>query len=154
VSWIEGRYLTVRPSFGDRNAIYAYQTEIIWDEQRSSLIFRESQRLDSEFTHHGDVSVPNQSGHIYLVTNSNGQYRLIILTRPTRTGQMHGILTTLQAGPGAQLTPVAAPIALIPAGAVNPIEFGRIAAGHHCYEGYRKALRRTIEEPFALFLPV
>jgi transcriptional regulator with XRE-family HTH domain len=154
VSWIEGRYLTVRPSFGDKDAIYAYQTEIAWDEQRSSLIFRESQRLDSEFTHHGDVSVPNQSGHIYLVTNSNGQYRLIILTRPTRTGQMHGILTTLQAGRGAQLTPVAAPIALIPAGAVSPIEFGRIAAGHHCYEPYRKALRRTIEEPFALFLPV
>jgi len=154
VSWIEGRYLTVRPSFGDKDAIYAYQTEIAWDEQGSSLIFRESQRLDSEFTHHGDVSVPNQSGHIYLVTNSNGQYRLIILTRPTRTGQMHGILTTLQAGRGAQLTPVAAPIALIPAGAVSPIEFGRIAAGHPCYETYRKALRRTLEEPFALFLPV
>jgi len=154
VSWIEGRYLTVRPSFGDKDAIYAYQTEIAWDEQRSSLIFRESQRLDSEFTHHGDVSVPNQSGHIYLVTNSNGQYRLIILTRPTRTGQMHGILTTLQAGRGAQLTPVAAPIALIPAGVVNPIEFGRIAAGQPCYDAYRKALRRTIEEPFALFLPV
>src|SRR5262245_38415813 len=154
VSWIEGRYLTVRPSFGDGNAIYAYQTEIIWDEQRSSLIFRESQRLDSEFTHHGDVSVPNQSGHIYLVTNSNGQYRLIILTRPTRTGQMHGILTTLQAGRGAQLTPVAAPIALIPVSAVNPIEFGRIAAGNPCHETYRKALKRTLEEPFALFLPV
>jgi transcriptional regulator with XRE-family HTH domain len=154
VSWIEGRYLTVRPSFGDKDAIYAYQTEIAWDEQRSSLIFRESQRLDSEFTHQGDVSVPNQSGHIYLVTNSNGQYRLIILTRPTRTGQMHGILTTLLVGRGTQLTPVAAPIALIPAGAVSPIEFGRIAAGHHCYEPYRKVLRRTIEEPFALFLPV
>ena len=154
VSWIEGRYLTVRPSFGDKDAIYAYQTEIAWDEQRSSLIFRESQRLDSEFTHHGDVSVPNQSGHIYLVTNSNGQYRLIILTRPTRTGRMHGILTTLQVGRGAQLTPVAAPIALIPASAMKPMEFGRIAAGHACYEAYHKALRRTIEEPFALFLPV
>ncbi len=156
VSWIEGRYLTVRPSFGDKDAIYAYQTEIAWDEQRSSLIFRESQRLDAEFTHQGDVSVPNQSGHIYLLVNSNGQYRLIILARPTpaRTGRMHGILTTLLAGRGAQLTPVAAPIALIPASAVNPIEFGRIAAGHPCYETYRKALRRTIEEPFALFLPV
>jgi transcriptional regulator with XRE-family HTH domain len=31
VSWIEGRYLTVRPSFGDKDAIYAYQTEIAWD---------------------------------------------------------------------------------------------------------------------------
>jgi transcriptional regulator with XRE-family HTH domain len=156
VSWIEGRYLTVRPSFGDKDAIYAYQTEIAWDEQRSSLIFRESQRLDAEFTHHGDVSMPNQSGHIYLLVNSNGQYRMIILARPTpaRTGRMHGILTTLLACRGAQLTPVAAPIALIPMSAVNPLEFGRIAAGHPCYETYRKALRRTLEEPFALFLPV
>jgi hypothetical protein len=45
------------------------------------------------------------------------------------------------------------PIALIPASAVNPIEFGHISTGHRCYETYRKALRRTIEEPFALFLP-
>jgi hypothetical protein len=59
----------------------------------------------------------------------------------------------LQAGRGAQLTPVAAPIALVPMSAVSLIEFGRIATGHPCYEGYRKALRRTIEEPFALFLP-
>ena len=48
---------------------------------------------------------------------------------------------------------IAAPIALIPASAVSPIEFGRISAGHPCYESYRKVLRRTIEEPFALFLP-
>ena len=32
-------------------------------------------------------------------------------------------------------------------------EFGRIAAGHPCYERYRKYLKRTVEEPFALFLP-
>jgi transcriptional regulator with XRE-family HTH domain len=153
VSWIEGRYLTIRPSFGAKDAIYAYQTEIAWDDSRSSLIFRESERVDSEFTHDGDVSLPNQSGHIYLVTNSFGQYRLIILTRPTINGQMHGILTTLQAGRGAQLTPVAAPIALVPAGVIEPMQFGRIAAGHPCYEPYRKVLRRTVEEPFALFLP-
>src|SRR6187200_339944 len=32
VSWIEGVYLTVRPSFGDKQAIYAYRTEIVWDD--------------------------------------------------------------------------------------------------------------------------
>lgn len=151
VSWIEGRYLTIRPSFGDKDAIYTYLTDVAWDDARSSLVFRESERLDTEFTHHGDVSVPNQSGHIYLVTNSHGQYRLIILTRPTINGQMHGILTTLQAGRGAQLTPVAAPIALVPAGVLDPMHFGRIAAGHPCYETYRQVLKRTVEEPFALF---
>src|SRR5215475_2879283 len=39
VSWIEGTYLTLRPSFGDRDAIYAYRTEITWDDQCSSLVF-------------------------------------------------------------------------------------------------------------------
>ena len=155
VSWIEGRYLTLRPSFGDKDAIYAYQTEIAWDEQRSSLIFRESQRLDAEFTHQGDVSVPNQSGHIYLLTNSNGQYRLIISpARPDQPGEMHGILTTLQAGRGAQLTPVAAPIALIPASAGEPDRIRPHRGRPPLLRALSQALRRTIEEPFALFLPV
>src|SRR5438046_5481593 len=30
VSFIEGTYLTLRPSFGDKDAIYAYQTVIAW----------------------------------------------------------------------------------------------------------------------------
>ncbi len=60
------------------------------------------------------VAVPNQSGHIYLVTNRHGQYRLITVARPTITGEMHGILTTLLAGRGSQLTPIAAPIAFVP----------------------------------------
>src|ERR1700731_4832994 len=49
VKWIEGAYLTLRPSFGERGAIYAYQTDIAWDEGRSSLIFRESGRIDAAF---------------------------------------------------------------------------------------------------------
>src|SRR3954471_5097532 len=40
VSWIEGNYLTLRPSFSDTSAIYAYRTEILWDDPSSSLIFR------------------------------------------------------------------------------------------------------------------
>ena len=30
----------------------------------------------------------------------------------------------------------------------------RIATGHACYERYRAYLKRTIDEQFALFLPV
>ena len=97
--------------------------------------------------------MPNQSGHIYLVTNRQGQYRLIIVSRPTINGEMHGILTTLQAGRGAQLTPVAAPIVLVPMGTLKDIQFGRIDASSPCYPPYRQYLKRTVEEPFALFLP-
>jgi transcriptional regulator with XRE-family HTH domain len=153
VQWIEGSYLTLRPSFGDKEAIYAYRTEIGWDEPSSRLTFKESERLDAAFTQHGVVSVPNPSGHIYLVTNVHGQYRLIIVARPTISGEMHGILTTLQVGRGAQLTPVAAPIAMIPLAGLKEVQFGRVAPKDACYETYRQYLKRTVDEPFAVFLP-
>ena len=153
VSFIEATYLTLRPSFGDPAAIYAYRTEICWDADTSSLVFRESERLDAEFAQEGRVSVPNQSGYIYLVTNRQGQYRLVLICRPTINGEMFGIMTTLRAGRGAELIPVSAPIAYVPLKAQANVEFGRICAGHPCYERYRKYLKRTVEEPFALFLP-
>lgn len=153
VSWIEGEYLTIRPSFGDPDAMYAYRTVISWDEEGSCLRFRESERLDAAFTQFGSVSVPNQSGHIYLVTNRHGQYRLIIAARPTIAGEMFGILTTLQVERGSQLIPVAAPIAFIPLASVSECAFGRIAQGDRDYVRYRSFLKRTTSEPFARFLP-
>jgi transcriptional regulator with XRE-family HTH domain len=153
VSWIEGNYLTLRPSFSDTGAIYAYRTEVVWDDPSSSLIFRESEREDAIFSQQGLVSVPTQSGHIYFITNRYGQYRLVIVARPTIKGEMYGIITTLQVGRGAQLMPVAAPIALVPLATLAKVEFGRIVDGHACYQEYRRHLRRITEEPFALFLP-
>jgi transcriptional regulator with XRE-family HTH domain len=153
VQWIEGAYLTLRPSFGDKDAIYAYRTEIAWDEASSRLTFKESERLDAAFTQHGLVSVPAPSGHIYLITNVHGQYRLIIVTRPTISGEMYGILTTLQVGRGAQLTPVAAPIALVPLRGLKEVHFGRVGPNDSCYAMYQRHLKRTVDEPFALFLP-
>ncbi len=152
VSWIEGDYLTLRPSFGDRPAVYAYRTLVEWDETASRLSFRESDRVDDAFTQWGTVSIPHQSGHIYFVTNRHGQYRLIVVSRPTINGEMHGILTTLKAGPGAMLTPVATPIAFVPMDRGEDTAFGRIEAGHSAYDGYGALLRRTIDEPYALFL--
>jgi transcriptional regulator with XRE-family HTH domain len=152
VSWIEGTYLTLRPSFGDRDAIYAYRTEIAWDDQCSSLVFRESERIDVAFTHAGTVSVPHQSGHIYLIVNRNGQYRLIIVSRPTISGEMYGILTTLQVGRGSQLMPVSAPVVLVPTRAVKTIQFGQIRATDRYYALYRKYLKRAVDDQFAVFL--
>ncbi|MBU1211669.1 MAG: helix-turn-helix domain-containing protein [Alphaproteobacteria bacterium] len=152
VTWIEGAYLTLRPSFGDSSAVYAYRTEIAWDEATSSLAFREAERLDHAFTQWGQVSIPHQSGHIYLVTNRHGQFRLVVVSRPLINGEMLGILTTLQAGRGAQLIPVSTPIALIPIKKAKKVHFGRIAAGHAAYTEYSAILRRSVDEPFALLL--
>lgn len=153
VTWIEGMYVTVRPSFGDKDAIYAYHTEIAWDAAASSLLFREGERLDAAFTQFGEVAVPNQSGHIYLVTNRHGQHRLITVSRPTITGEMYGIITTLLAGRGSLLTPIAAPIAFLPIKTIPNPTLGRVSASDANYVAYRAHLRRTTEEPFALFLP-
>jgi len=114
---------------------------------------RDPDTSEGRVTQQGVVSVPNPSGHIYLVTNVHGQYRLIIVTRPTISGEMFGILTTLQVGRGAQLTPVAAPIALIPLRGLKEVQFGRVGPNDPCYAMYQRHLKRTIEEPFALFLP-
>jgi transcriptional regulator with XRE-family HTH domain len=152
VSWLEGAYLTLRPSFSEPQAVYAYRTELRWDDSRSSLIFRESERaVDAEFAQQGLVSVPHQSGYIYLITNRQGQYRLVIVSRPTINGDMFGVMTTLRVN-RSQLMPVAVPIAYLPLAAMKDVAFGLIAAGTPHYERYRKYLRRTVEEPFALFL--
>ena len=153
VAWIEGDYLTIRPSFGERSAVYAYRTLIAWDEAQSILTFREAERTDQAFTQYGQVSIPNQSGYIYFVTNRHGQYRLIVASRPTITGEMHGILTTLKVGRGAQLTPIATPIVLVPMKSLKDVAFGQVAPGHIAFRHYQALLKRTIDEQFALFLP-
>ena len=153
VAWIEGTYVTVRPSFGDKEAIFAYRTEISWDNAASSLVFHESERQDAAYTQYGEVAVPNQSGHIYLVTNRHGQHRLITVARLAISGEMHGIITTLLAGRGSRLTPIAAPIAYLPIKMVADPTFGRISSDDPNFAAYRQHLRRTTDEPFALFLP-
>jgi transcriptional regulator with XRE-family HTH domain len=152
VTFIEGTYVTVRPSFGDKDAIYAYRTDIAWDEAASSLLFREGERLDAAFSQFGEVAVPHQSGFIYLVTNRHGQHRLITISRPTITGEMYGIITTLLAGRGSQLTPIAAPIALLPLKNFENPTLGRLSPNDANYPAYREHLRRTTEEPFAMFV--
>ncbi len=152
VAWLEGRYLTLRPSFGAPDAIFAYRTEIAWDAASARLGFREAERLDTPFTQSGHVAVPNQSGMIYLVTNWHGQCRLAVLCRPPIQGEMFGVLTTLHAGRGTQLTPAAAPLALIPeGGALATGGFGRITPDLPAYPAYRRHLGRVSTDAFATF---
>src|SRR5262245_19817661 len=134
VSWIEGDYVTVRPSFSNPDAVYAYRTAIAWQEEKSHLVFHESERVDAAFTQDGNVSIPHQSGYIYLITNKSGQYRFIIVSRPTIAGEMFGILTTLQSGRGTNLLPVSTPIIYVPMRTIgNDPVFGRIEKGHYAY---------------------
>lgn len=152
VSWLEGDYLTLRPAFSEPDAIYAYRTLIEWNPERSHLCFRESARIDSDFTQAGFVSFPHLSGHIYLVTIEHGQYRLAILGRPTAGGVLCGVLTTLVAGSGAQLTPASTPIALVPLRPGADPEFGLVKDGQRCFPDYRQRIDRISQAGFARLL--
>jgi DNA-binding phage protein len=153
VSWVEGCYLTLRPSFGTPNAIYAYLTTLRWLADDNHLGFAESERVDARFEQAGHVSMPNLSGHIYLVTHTAGQHRLIILGRPTIDNILYGVLTTLEVGPGSQLVPATCPVALSKLLPNDAPVLGLIAAESSSYAIYRDTLARSTADDFARFYP-
>ena len=148
VRWIEGDYVTLRPSFGSANQICAYKTSIFWDTAAGHLRFAEADRIDSTFTQTGHVSMPNLSGHTYLVTAEQGQHRLITLGRATREQRMYGLLATLQVGAGSQLVPVACPIALVPMAQLADAQFGLVAADAPDEARYRPILDAALANDF------
>ena len=151
VKWLEGDYLTLRPSFEMKDTVYAYRTKIEWSADRNCLCFDESERLDAPFSQKGVISIPNKSGQIYLHTNDEGQFRLAILGRPLISGEIYGILTTLRALRGGQLQPAATPLVLLPM-ARQAVQFGRISAPDPLYQTYRAHLDRTIDEDYIRFV--
>ncbi|MBW3617130.1 MAG: helix-turn-helix transcriptional regulator [Proteobacteria bacterium] len=152
VAWLEGPYLTLRLSFDTPGAVYAYRTEIAWDAGASCLAFREADRLDAGFTQSGVVALPNQSGHVYLVTNRQGQHRMIVLGRPTTGGELHGLIATLHAGRGSQLTPVSSPMVLVPLRGREAPSYGLVGPADAAFTSYRQQLRRTLDGGYARLL--
>jgi transcriptional regulator with XRE-family HTH domain len=153
VQWLEGKYVAMRSSFSEPGVVVAYLIDISWDEREGHLIFRESERMDPAYGHEGLVSVPHQSGHIYLVTNRHGQYRLSVLSRPMITGEMYGLLTTLHLGRGSQLTPVSTPIVLAPIAMLGKdVAFGRIDEKQSVYGRYSTYLKRAVDDPFVMMV--
>jgi transcriptional regulator with XRE-family HTH domain len=148
VASLEGEYLTLRPSFETPDAVYAYRTIIAWDAAASCLAFSEAGRQDAAFTQKGQVSWPHQSGHMYLVTNFHGQFRTLTLGGPTIRGELFGLISTLQAGSGGRLTPLAAPIVLSPIGLHPDPGFGTVRPGEERFDGYRALLGRATGEGF------
>lgn len=153
VGWVEGRYLTLRPSFGTPGSIYAYQTVIRWLDDAGHLGFAETERVDARFEQAGHVSMSNLSGHIHLVTNSAGQHRLMTLSRPTIDGVLYGVLTTLQVGHGSQLVPVACPAAMRKLADGDDPAFGLIAPAAPHFDAYRAVLAQATSDDFVRLYP-
>ncbi len=151
IKWIEGRYLTLRPSFKNPGDIFSYAIDIQWNADAGYLAFAETQRQDAKFAQSGAVSMPNLSGHIYLVTNDEGQHRMMVLSRPTIDGVLYGILTTLQVGHGSQLVPVSCPVALVKwQDAADPM-IGSVTQSCPQYEGYQRIIDTAISGDYVRF---
>jgi len=150
VQWLEGTYLTLRPSFSDPGAIFAYLTSISWDAPNGHLIFSEAQRIDAEHEQKGYVSFPNISGAIYLVTMWQGQYRMALLNRPSGRW-LSGILLTLAAGEGAQLIPASVPIVFLPLAEGEQKALGVVHPGDAAYEEYRGCVDKVTQRGYARF---
>ena len=150
VKWLEGTYLTMRPSFSEEGAIFAYLTSISWSEPAGHLVFSEAQRTDADYEQKGFVSFPNLSGTLYLVTIWEGQYRMALLNRPSGR-YLSGVLVTLAAGEGAQLIPAAVPIVLLPIEPGEEKAVGVVHKGDDAYEEYRNCVDRVTERGYARF---
>jgi transcriptional regulator with XRE-family HTH domain len=150
VQWLEGDYLTLRPSFSEPEAVFAYRTAIAWDHEAGHLAFSESARTDSDYEQKGYVSFPNISGAIYLVTMWQGQYRMALLNRPSGRW-LSGILLTLAAGDGAQLIPAAVPIAFLPFDNGEAPSLGVIKPSDPAFDEYRTCLDRVTQRGYARF---
>jgi transcriptional regulator with XRE-family HTH domain len=153
ISWLEGCYHTIRPATSDADAIYTYETRISWGPSQGHLHFLEAKRADKAYAQQGYVSLPHQSGHIYLVTNRHGQHRMAILSRQAVTGELYGLQLTLQQGRGAQLLPVAMPLVLVPLDDWAPRpKYGTIKAGDEGFAEMRARLERCTGDGFAMML--
>ena len=71
--------------------------------------------------------------------------------RPTAGAGMNGILLTLAAGEGAQLTPAAVPIALVPTTDRPDPKVGVIRSSDECYAQYRECVDRITQRGYARF---
>lgn len=147
VDHLIGSYLTLRPAFTKEKVIFAFRTDITWDESWPSLLFQERNRPDAPYSHRGRVHVPPSSQFIHLVSLTKGAMRMVLLAQIDQTRQMRGLITTLSRR-GATIAPVSAPIVYRALEQPDEANYGEIGAGHDAYEAYRAALDECIDEGY------
>jgi hypothetical protein len=153
VAWLEGNYLTIRPSSKRVDDLFTYITDVTWNHDHSHLVFHEMARLDSAYAQKGDVAIPHQTGHIYFTTNRHGQHRLMLMRRVAKSGELYGLLLTLQQEKGAHLLPVSMPVVLLPVANLGETpSLGVIGPTHKAHDAYREILHRVVDGGFASVL--
>jgi hypothetical protein len=146
-----GSYLTLRPSFSIAGGIMSYRTDIFWDEAWPGLAFQERDRPDKPFLHRGRLYIPASSMYIHLVSLTKGAMRMVIVTQLDVSGEMRGLITTLQKQ-RAQFLPVSAPILYIKRSRFDGVPLGEIVSANPAHADYKRLLRETLEQGYVRLL--
>jgi len=146
-----GTYLTLRPAFTLPDTIVAYRTVIVWDPEWPSLLFEESGRPDSTFSHRGRLYIP-ASSFIHLVSLTKGAMRMILVSQIDRLGAMRGLITTLNKQ-GAMFIPVSCPIVYLRQDEIDTAALGNVTPEHPAFATYQRILEETISDGYAKLVP-
>jgi hypothetical protein len=142
-----GSYLTLRPSFSVAGGIMSYRTDIFWDEAWPGLLFQERDRPDKPFLHRGRLYIPASSMYIHLISLTKGAMRMVIVTQLDLSGEMRGLITTLQKQ-RAQFVPVSAPIVYVKRGRFEGVKLGEIGSADPAHADYKRLLRESLEQGY------
>lgn len=159
-----GSYLTLRNDFDKPKDICAYVTRLEWGPTHEAhifngklvrepavsgfgLVFREERRVNSEYTHRGQVWIPTPGTFLYLVTAyGEGRLRAAIASLPDEEGNMTGIQLSQYNPKGAAFTPAASPIAFLKRERISDDELGAITESHQHYKEYRAIIAEATED--------
>ncbi|SPL62835.1 hypothetical protein [Ochrobactrum soli] len=133
-----GTYLTLRPSFGDADAIFAYCTEIVWDDEgERGCGFRERERTDASFSQHGSVSVAAIGRGISILSPTHpGKYSDGGSVATQHYGRDVRPADDVAGGAGRAADAGFDALVLLPLSAFEEPSFGRIARDGDHYGAY------------------
>jgi transcriptional regulator with XRE-family HTH domain len=148
VDHLIGSYLTLRPAFSRPDMIVAYRTDITWDAEWPSLLFKERDRLDAPFSHRGRLYIPAASPFLHLVSLTKGAMRMVLVSQLDQEGVMRGLITTLNKRRAAYV-PVAAPIVYQRRDTFSDDDLGEKRPGDPRWAEYVAALTDTESAGYA-----
>ena len=152
ITMYEGTYRFIRPSFKDKNTIYAFPMEIVWSDDIPGLTLRQSP--PSGTAQSGVITIPKVSLHIFIYSDNGGSTQHLILSRLDTRLKMKGLMLTLANFLANSYTPVAVPVVLIKTSDLDGAHFGRITAEHPSFETYRREILDVDQDGYGrLFSP-
>ena len=153
VERLQGDYLFIRCAFSNHSIITVYVIEIIWDDARPSLIFRELSRPDSKHTQSGHVYISFGQPFINLVTIAKGSVRSIITSWPDKSEPGKGVMVTLHNPMGATYIPAVSPAVLCPIDDRSAVRSRLVNPDDPDYDEYRDLLASVATDQYGIIIP-